>query len=156
MKRKKSYRTYPDTSVFGGTGDERFTTASLSFFELVQRGDFTLVLSALVEDEIDNAPDAVRVIFQELKSCSEWVEIGEEAMDLRDAYIEAGVLTDRWSADALHVALATVAECDLIVSWNFRHIVHFQKVPLYHAVSRLHGYREVGIYTPQEVLKYDR
>jgi hypothetical protein len=64
-------------------------------------------------------------------------------------------LSEQWAADALHVALATVSECNLIVSWNFRHIVHFQKVPLYNAVNRLEGYNEVGIYTPQEVLTYE-
>ena len=41
----------------------------------------------------------------------------------------------RHSADALHVAQATVASCRVIVSWNFKHIVHFAKIPLYNAVN---------------------
>ena len=44
---------------------------------------------------------------------------------------------------------------ELIVSWNFRHIVHFQKIPLYNAVNKLHGYAELGIYSPQEIITYE-
>ncbi|MCG3198990.1 MAG: hypothetical protein HUU16_04465 [Candidatus Omnitrophica bacterium] len=50
------------------------------------------------------------------------------------------------------MALATILACRVIVSWNFRHIVHFQKIPLYNAVNRLMGYSEIGIHTPLEVI----
>ena len=40
----------------------------------------------------------------------------------------------------MHVALATVANARMIVSWNFKHIVNFQKIPLYNAVNKLKGY----------------
>ncbi|RKZ47314.1 MAG: hypothetical protein DRR16_21720 [Candidatus Parabeggiatoa sp. nov. 3] len=55
----------------------------------------------------------------------------------------------------LHVALATVAGCQLIVSWNFKHIVHFQKIPLYRAINIVKGYTEINIYSPPEVIDYE-
>jgi len=83
------------------------------------------------------------------------VEVSEEALNLRDAYLETGIVTEQWANDALHVAIATVAGCSLIVSWNFKHIVHFEKIPLYNAVNTLRGYGTVGIFSPLEVVKYE-
>ncbi len=58
-------------------------------------------------------------------------------------------------ADALHVAVATVFECRAIVTWNFKHIVRFQKVPLYNGVNKASGYAETAIHTPQEIILYE-
>jgi hypothetical protein len=41
------------------------------------------------------------------------------------------------------------------ISWNFKHIVHFEKIPLYNAVNTLQGYHAIAIYSPQEVISYD-
>jgi len=49
--------------------------------------------------------------------------------------------------------LATVSGCDLIVSWNFKHIVHFQKIPFFNAVNTLNGYHSLMIYSPLEVIE---
>jgi hypothetical protein len=56
------------------------------------------------------------------------------------------------TAFSLHVAQATVAGCHLIVSWNFKHIVHFQKISSYNAVNTLHGYGSIAIHSPLEVI----
>ncbi len=63
-----------------------------------------------------------------------------------------GVVSENWLDDAVHVATATVAGCSLIVSWNFRHIVHYQKIPKYNAVNALMGYASIAIHSPREVL----
>jgi hypothetical protein len=65
--------------------------------------------------------------------------------------LDEGIVTPRASADALHVAQVTVTGCALIVSWNFRHIVHFQRIPQYNAVNTLRGYGNIAIHSPQEV-----
>ena len=78
-----------------------------------------------------------------------------DALALQRAYLSAGIVGPKSSDDALHVALATIAEADLIVSWNFRHIVHFEKVPRYNAVNRLSGWRELAIHSPKEVIVYE-
>jgi len=76
------------------------------------------------------------------------------AVALRDAYLDAGVLTQKSIEDAAHVALATVLGCQVIVSWNFKHIVNFQKIPKYNAVNELSGYPRLDILSPMEVLNY--
>ncbi len=76
-------------------------------------------------------------------------------MKLQANYIEADILTEKYFDDAMHVAIATVAGCDFIVSWNFKHIVHFDKIPKYNAVNVLNGYGTIGIYSPLEVIQYE-
>lgn len=51
----------------------------------------------------------------------------------------------------MHIALATVAEVDILVSWNFRHIVHFEKIRQFNAANLEMGYRTIGIHSPREV-----
>jgi predicted nucleic acid-binding protein len=148
-------RVYADTSVFGGAFDEEFQTASRAFFDQVRSGRFKLITSALVQEEVEPAPSQVRELFNELLDIVDVVEISEAALNLKDMYVETGIVTPQWNDDALHVAIATVASCSLIVSWNFKHIVHFEKIPLYNAVNTLKGYGNIGIFSPLEVIQYE-
>jgi predicted nucleic acid-binding protein len=151
----KVLRVYADTSVFGGIYDDEFKQPSLTFFSQVREGQFILVTSAVVQSELVAAPSAVRDFFQEMLGLAEVVDITESALDLRDAYLQARILNPKHSDDALHVALATVTGCSLVVSWNFQHIVHFQKIPLYNAVNTLKGYQQIAIFSPWEVIRYE-
>ncbi len=146
---------YADTSVYGGAFDEEFRAPGLAFFDQVRRGYFTLVTSALVAQEMAAAPVRVRELFQSLTTPGKVLEVTEPALRLRRGYLEAGIVTEKSLADALHVALASVADCPLIVSWNFKHIVHFQKIPMYNAVNTLQGFHSIAIHSPQEVLHYE-
>jgi predicted nucleic acid-binding protein len=150
--RKRILRVYVDTSVFGGVFDEEFSMASKRFFRLVQKGYFRLIVSALVRNEILDAPSHVQEFFRETMARAEIIEVNEAMLRLMRGYLDAGVVTDKWRDDALHVAQATVAGCQLIVSWNFKHIVHYQKIPLYNAVNTLQGYDSIDIYSPLEVV----
>ncbi len=60
-------------------------------------------------------------------------------------------LTPKFYADGMHIALATIAEVDLLVSWNFRHIVRYDKIRLFTAVNLERGYKPLAIYSPREV-----
>jgi predicted nucleic acid-binding protein len=152
MLSSRGMRVYADTSIFGGLFDEEFEGATPAFFREVRSGRFRLVTSALVQLEIDSAPPDVRASFISHIASAEVVPITDDAIGLRQAYVNAGVVTQKSLADALHVATATVSGCPLIVSWNFRHIVHFQKIPMYNAVNALHGYNPIAIHSPQEVV----
>ena len=145
-------RVYADTSVFGGPFDDEFTEASRRLFEAIDEGRFLLVTSGLVEQEIALAPGQVQEFFVEVAAKAELVESSSEAISLRDAYVSLGVVSENYLADALHVALATVTGCDLIVSWNFKHIVNYRKIQQYNAVNALRGYAGIAIYSPLEVV----
>jgi hypothetical protein len=148
-------RVYADTSVFGGAFDDAFAFPSRAFFDQVRRNRFELISSALVVDELAEAPEKVRGFFRELAGHVDIQPISTEAVQLRDAYLAAGIVGPASRDDAQHVALATVLDCWTIVSWNFRHIVHARKIPLYNGVNGGQGYKEIAIHTPQEVIEYE-
>jgi len=145
-------RVYADTSVFGGVADEEFAEPSRRFLERVRRGEVILVVSTEVLRELRGAPQIVR---QELEGLPqenlEAAEVTAEVEALADAYIAAGVLGGGWRGDAIHVAAASVSGADLIVSWNFRHIVNYNRIPRYNAVNASNGYKPIEIRSPAEV-----
>lgn len=151
---KRPIRIYADTSVFGGCFDDEFSFESRKFFEGVRSGKYILVISETTLFELKDAPRRVRDVLTQLSSGSvEVVEAPEEIAALRDAYLVAGVLGEASVRDAAHVAAASVADADMIVSWNFKHVVHFEKIRGFHAVNLIEGYRTIEIYSPREVVE---
>jgi predicted nucleic acid-binding protein len=132
----KAVRVYADTSVFGGVFDSEFARASRLFFAAVRQGRLRLATSSIVEEELTKAPSRVRLLFNELLPWMERLPVSEDAITMRQAYIAAGIVTQQSVADALHVAVASTNDCEILVSWNCRHIVHFEKIPRYNAVNR--------------------
>ena len=145
-------RVYVDTSVFGGTQDDEFAEVSQRFFARVNNGEFVVLLSVETVRELANAPDAVRAVWQELlPEAIEEVAVDDEVTELARGYINANVLDRASESDALHVAAATVAGADLILSWNFKHIVNFSRIRGFNSVNVNQGYRSMTILSPLEV-----
>jgi hypothetical protein len=151
---KKPLRIYVDTSVFGGVFDREFAESSKIFFHLGRQRHFAMVISSVVLEEIQKAPKPVQVFFNTFTPILETLPMTDDAYDLRTAYIQAGIVTEKWKADALHIAAATVRACSVVVSWNFKHIVNFRKVGQYNAVNLLQGYSSLSIVSPPEVIGY--
>jgi hypothetical protein len=151
---KKTLRVYADTSVFGGCFDDEFRAESVRFFEEVRSGRFILVVFDVTIDELGLAPEPVRRILADLPpSQIDVVNSSDESNELKQAYLDAGVVGPASHNDAAHIALATIFGADLVVSWNFKHIVHFEKIAGYEGVNSLRGYRSPRIYSPREVVK---
>ena len=146
-------RVYVDTSVFGGTEDEEFMDASRKFFERVARGDFIILLSAQTLEELSLAPKSVRKLLETISpSTVEEVPLDSSVQQLAQAYIGAGVLGLASEGDCLHVAAATVAGAELILSWNFKHIVNYNRIRGFNSVNISFGYRSMTILSPLEVV----
>jgi predicted nucleic acid-binding protein len=150
---KTPVRIYVDTSVFGGCFDPPFSSASRRFFRLVRRGRILVLLSDLVARELRPAPSRVRRILGSMrKEAVREVEISEAVAVLADAYLAAGIVPAASLDDATHVAAATVAGADAIVSWNFRGIVGPERIRGYNRINLRLGYGDLTILTPGEVL----
>jgi hypothetical protein len=149
-------RFYVDTSVIGCCFDDEFAEASNRLIELASFGACTLVVSDTVIRELESAPENVRNLLASLpESCVERVAEDNEIYDLRDAYLGAHILGERWLDDLTHVATATVYRADAIVSWNFKHIVRFDKMKAYNQVNLFNGYDILTIISPMEVMADD-
>ena len=149
---ERSLRVYVDTSVFGGVHDEEFRTPSERFFAAVRDGAFTILVSEALVVEISSAPTVVQAAFEAHREHMEAVETTAEAATLAQAYLAAGVVPAASRVDALHVALASVARADVLVSWNFQHLVQLRRIRGFHAVNVLRGYPLIEIRSPLEVI----
>lgn len=137
----KKIRVYVDTSVFGGVFDDEYKKASSIFFKQVKLNLFEIFISPIVSNEISLAPLQVQDYYTDILPHANIIDISDEALELRDSYLNAKIISKKYSNDALHVALATTSECSIIVSWNFKHI--------------LEGYQQISIYSPLEVIRYE-
>ncbi len=152
----KRPRIYIDTSVIGGCCDPEFKEWSQRLMRDFRLGLFMPVVSRLTEAEIGLAPDEVKEVFAKLSDIDiEILEISAEAMELSDIYLRRGILPKNYRNDALHIAIAIVAGVDILVSWNFRHVVHFDKIRMFNSVNLELGYKVIEIYSPREVVSYD-
>ncbi|MFZ1792039.1 MAG: PIN domain protein [Anaerolineae bacterium] len=153
----KIQRVYVDTSVIGGCLDDEFSLWSKGLFEDFRKGNYKAVISEITEAEIQTAPEPVRNLLDELLALkSEKLLLTDEAIQLSDIYLKRQIVTHKFQSDALHIALATISESDVLVSWNFKHIVHLDKIRQFNAVNMEKGYRALQIYSPREVTKYGR
>lgn len=103
---------------------------------MVHDGQYVVLLSAETLRELALSPRQVRSWWEGLAPNGyEIVSVTDEVLTLGEEYIRAGVLGQASASDALHVATATVAGADLIVSWDFRHIVNYNRIRGFNAVN---------------------
>jgi len=153
----RTQRIYLDTSVIGGCFDDEFAAWSNALMRDLRNGLFLGVTSEIVEAEISDAPKKVREKFFEfVRMNPEVLKINQEAIELVNAYLEHQILAERFRNDMLHIALSTIADVDILVSWNFRHIVRYDKIRQFNAVNLQQGYHKLDIYSPREVTSYEK
>lgn len=152
----KKPRVYLDTSVLGGCFDDNFSPWSNGLMKDIRLGHFRPVISELVIIEIEDAPAQVREkYFELLEEGAQILTVTEDALALVDAYRAQNILGAKFENDMIHIALATVNEVDILVSWNFKHVVHFDKIRRFNAVNEKCGYKPLMILSPREVTNYE-
>ena len=145
---------YVETSVWGmiPKGQPReMRRASLRFL----RRQLQFFASPVALYEIGACAELARAqimeVFDALQPTILEVTAGIE--ELAGFYIETGIVAKRKRPDALHVAVATVHEMDVLVSWNHRHIANIRKTEQYRGANLIRGYSNTPqILTPIEVL----
>lgn len=144
---------YFDTSVFGGVYDTEFEEDTLILFEKVKLGQIICVYSTLTESELSAAPEKVRSYFQNIDThCKEKVAISREAMELAQLYVDEKVVGETSFDDCLHIAIATLHKVDILVSWNFKHIVNVYRIRGYNSINLRMGYINLNIHSPKEIV----
>lgn len=149
-----SKKLYLDTSVFGGYFDDGFEYPTKALFEMIEKNSNVILLSSLTLDELNDAPTFVKDLVNQLKS--ERVFMVDEtiaAVELANCYIDEKVVGKTSFADCLHIALATVNEADMLISWNFKHIVNVTRMRGYNAVNAKLGYRQLEIFSPKQLFE---
>ena len=149
----KKLRIYLDTSVFGGLFDEEFQEYTEPLFKRIDNDEFLVIFSNITKDELYSAPQKVRQRAEALAlKSTEFVKSDLESVSLAKRYIEEGVVGKTSYADCLHIALATIHNANILVSWNFKHIVNVVRIIGYNSVNLVEGYKQLDIRSPRELL----
>ena len=150
-------RFYFDTSVFGGVFDAEFEAETLLLFEKVKLGQIICVYSNLTQTELSTAPERVQIFFNELNS--EWTErvvVTPESLKLAEAYVNEKVVGETSMDDCIHIATATISKVDILVSWNYKHIVNVYRIRGYNSINLRMGFQNLNIHSPKEIVGYEQ
>ena len=156
----RKLKLYLDTSIishlFANDAPEKMEDTN-RFWEEVVKGKYEIYISPVVMDELENCHEPKRsLMFNELNRVQLHIlDRTDEVSVLAREYIAGGVLSEKSFADCLHIAFAVVYDCDIIVSWNFKHLVNFQTINKVKVVNAINHYREIGIMPPAMLLEED-
>ena len=155
MKNKK-LNLYIDTSVIGGYFDVEFEKETKLLFQSILNNEFHVIYSTVTEDELINAPEKVKELLNLIPNENKTrIDLTEEAVMLGDTYIVENVVGKTSREDCFHIALATIFKADILVSWNFKHIVNVMRIRGYNAVNIKLGYSPIDIRSPKEIVNYE-
>lgn len=150
-------KIYFDTSIFNfaiadDVPQEREVT--LKLLDEVKDGKYEVFISEVVIGEINRAPQTTVVKLRDWikKVDPEELTLDDNARALSEEYIEKGVIPAKYEDDAFHIAIASVNNLDVIVSWNFTHIVKLKTRREVAVINTLMGYKPIEICSPQEVI----
>lgn len=154
----KKIKYYLDTTIFNfvfAEGDAEKRDITLKLFKdlpLIAEG---IYISDEVIREISRASEPRRSQLEGLLRETDplLLEIDMETEILAERYIKEGIIPERYRGDAIHIAVAVINGIEVIVSWNFEHIVKLKTRIMVNGVNRLLGYHEIEICSPEEVIE---
>ena len=149
-------RIYIDNSVIGGYFDEEFEEATKQLFDRIKAKDFDIYFSEVNETELSLAPQHIRDIKKLIPTdCYKYLDLSDDAKKLAETYVSEKALGQSSMNDAYHIAITSVNRLDCLISWNFKHIVNFDKIKLFNSINLKLGYPLIDIRTPLEFFKYE-
>jgi predicted nucleic acid-binding protein len=160
MNSVKPLEIYLETTVFNfkfaeDSPDKRADTIKL--FDEIREGKYIAYTSDYVLQELLRAEEPKRSEMVDLigQYKVKLLEANEIAETLADKYVSEEIIPQRYRTDGIHIAMATINNLDIIVSYNFRHIVKLKTIIGTESINLREGYKRIGIYSPTEVIEND-
>jgi len=158
MWNKRKLKVYLDTSIIShldapDTPEKMSDTQRL--WEDIKDGRFEIFISDLTMLELERCPEPKRTTILKYLPEIDFTEIEEndEALQLSRLYLEAGGLPPKSKDDALHIAIASVHDCDIITSWNFKHIVNLRAIEAVEAINFAMRYKNIRVMPPNVLIE---
>lgn len=154
----KRLKVYLDTSVVSYLYQEDAPEKmqdTLSLWELFKAGVYEVFVSDIVFREIDRCSEGKLNILLDYLGQIEYheVETDSNTIELAGRFIDFGILKKKRFDDCQHIAAAILAGCDVIISWNFKHIVNVKTIKGVKVITTLEGYKDLLIYPPSVLLE---
>jgi len=149
-------RIYADTSVISGLFDmePRIKKASYDFFHKAGISKWVIYISDLVARELErtrNAPKRIKLINAVEEHNLQMLAVTEEARVLAEIYLKERVIPVKYIADAIHIAVASIYNIPILVSWNFQHMVKYKTRKEVNFINRKNNYPQIDICSPEEI-----
>jgi predicted nucleic acid-binding protein len=152
----KLLKVYFETSVFNfAFADDSPVEKDITLKLFNKIKDYEAYISEIVIREISRAPEFKKKQLFNLINKYEFkeLEFDRESEELAKWYIKEGVIPEKYEEDAFHIAIASVNNLDVLISWNFSHIVKLKTKMRVVGINRMLGYKEIEIVSPWEVVK---
>jgi predicted nucleic acid-binding protein len=156
----KKLKIYLDTSVISHLDQqdspERMAETHL-LWEDIKANKYDVIISDVVIAEINNCEDLKRDVLYGYLGQVQYtlVEIDDRTSELADKFVTWEILKESSLDDCRHIAAAITNECDMIISWNFKHVVRHKTIAGVKAITTLEGYKELLIYSPSSIIGGD-
>lgn len=157
----KKLKIYLDTSVISHLDQQDALDKmqeTLRLWQDIIAEKFTVLVSDVTIEEIEGCAETKKFkLYEYLKNVDILrIEETKEAIELTNKYLAFGVLKEKCRDDCRHIAIATINECDYIISWNFKHFVNVKTIDKVQAVNKLFGYKEIKILPPPMLIEEEQ
>ena len=149
----RKLRIYLDTSVISHLEQEDVPEKmeqTRKLWEILQSNRYEVIISDLVLAEINECKEPKRAILKEYLSMIDYnrVCITEETEEIANEIIKEKILTKKSYDDCMHIASAILSDCNIIVSWNFKHMVNVDTINGIRKITFSRRYNNIDIYAP--------
>jgi predicted nucleic acid-binding protein len=126
---------------------------TLALWEEIKTGMYDVYISNVTLDEIMNAEEPkLTILLEHLAEIQyTFISVNDEIRAYAGKVIEDGILTANHYEDCLHIACAVTNECNIILSWNFKHMVKVKTVNGIRSINAALGYHGIDIYSPNMI-----
>ena len=148
---------YLETTIFNfpfADDAPQYKADTLELFAKIETGKFKAITSDYAVDELKNTKDPVRreaMLTLIAKYNIPILPKTDPIEELAGKYLASGIIPKNFEPDACHIACATIAGADFIVSLNFQHIVKHKTIIETEIINMREGYKRVFIHAPAEV-----
>lgn len=151
-------RVYLDTSVISYLYQEDAQEKmqdTLQLWERFKTQQYEVYISDIVINEISGCTEEKLNILMDYLDQIEYhlIITDEDTVGLAEKFIDFGILKQKSFDDCQHIALAILAGCDIIISWNFKHIVNIKTIRGVKVITTLEGYKDLMIFPPSALLE---
>ena len=144
----RKLKIYLDTSVPNAYVDDKNPVRQEATKGLWTRlNQYEVFISDLLVEEIEAIGDKIKKnhLLDLIKGFERLPNTGKEIESLAEEYVRNGIIPVKHIEDAIHIAVATVYSIDVLVSWNFEHIVKLKTKREVNAINVLLGYNQLEI-----------
>lgn len=156
----RKQKIYLDTSVVSYLYQEDAPEKmrdTLKLWEIFKKQKYEVYISDIVLNEIYECNEEKLKILLNYLNQVDYIVVrtDEDTIELAEKFIDFGILKQKSFDDCQHIAAAILAGCDIVTSWNFKHIVNVKTVRGVKTITTLEGYKDLLIYPPSVLVEED-